>query len=236
VTGTTTRPRASPYRPGTVRRHHVRERFADGPPERIAVSPTHPDGRGPSSAHPEPHPAPGTAATPAQPLITQPRWAGADFQDPPRTAGGVALCGACRRTGTCRLGLQTEMRDADGGALFELTCPAEHEGGPDVAHGGWTAAVLDDCLGHVPLLHGVLSVTAELTISYVKPVPVGRPLEVRAWVDRREGSRWYVHGELTLLPSSAVLARARGVWVTRDVGHVARHARWLAEQDAAGTG
>jgi acyl-coenzyme A thioesterase PaaI-like protein len=120
----------------------------------------------------------------------------------------------------------------DGTVRFALTCPRDHEGGPDVAHGGWTAAVLDDCLGHVPLLNRVLSVTAELTVSFVKPVPVGRPLEVRAWVERREGSRWYISGEMVLLPGRAVVARASGIWVSRDNGHFARHERWLADQDA----
>jgi len=172
--------------------------------------------------------------TPTDATTSSARWAGADFQDPPRTAGGVALCGACRVSGACRLGLQTEVMDDAGGAVFELVCPPEHEGGPDVAHGGWTAAVLDDCLGHVPLLNGTLSVTAELTISYVKPVPVGRPLKVRGWVDHREGSRWYIRGEMTLQPSGAVLARASGIWVTRDRGHFTRHQQWLAEQDHLG--
>jgi acyl-coenzyme A thioesterase PaaI-like protein len=154
-----------------------------------------------------------------------------DFQDPPRTAGGVALCGACRKEAACKLGVERERMDEDGAARFVLTCPRDHEGGQNVAHGGWTAAVLDDCLGHVPLLNRVLSVTAELTVSFVKPVPVERPLEVRAWVERREGSRWYIHGELVLLPGRAVLARASGIWVTRDYGHFARHERWLSEQD-----
>src|SRR3954452_12527821 len=134
-------------------------------------------------------------------------WAGADFQEPARTPGGVALCGACRAAGACRLGVRGERLDEDGVACFELSCPRDQEGGPEVAHGGWTAAVLDDCLGHVPLLHRVLSVTAELTVSFVKPVPVERPLEVRARVDRREGSRWYISAEMVLLPGRAVVAR-----------------------------
>ncbi|MFF5140058.1 PaaI family thioesterase [Streptomyces sp. NPDC013157] len=161
-------------------------------------------------------------------------WAGADFQEPPRTPGGVALCGACRAAASCRLGVQRERLDADGAAVFELSCPRDQEGGPDVAHGGWTAAVLDDCLGHLPLLHRVLSVTAELTVSFVKPVPVERPLEVRAWVEKREGRRWYIAGEMVLLPARAVLARTSGIWVTRDPGHFARHQEWLAGQDRAG--
>ncbi|MGW3106268.1 PaaI family thioesterase [Streptomyces sp. NPDC001100] len=159
-------------------------------------------------------------------------WAGADFQEPPRTADGVALCGACRAAGSCRLGVEGERLDGDGVAVFELTCPRDQEGGPNVAHGGWTAAVLDDCLGHLPLLHRVLSVTAELSVSFVKPVPVERPLEVRAWVERREGRRWYIAGEMVLLPTRAVVARASGIWVSRDRGHFARHEEWLAAQEA----
>lgn len=163
-------------------------------------------------------------------------WAGADFQEPPRTPGGVALCGACRAAGSCRLGVRQERLDDDGTACFELICPRDQEGGPEVAHGGWTAAVLDDCLGHLPLLHRVLSVTAELTVSFVKPVPVECPLEVRARVERREGSRWYIAGEMVLLPTRAVLARASGIWVTRDQGHFARHQEWLAGQRAGAEG
>ncbi|MEW2044133.1 PaaI family thioesterase [Streptomyces sp. NPDC005476] len=170
------------------------------------------------------------AATPAG------HWAGADFQEPPRTPGGVALCGACRAVGACRLGVRGERLDEDGVAWFALSCPRDQEGGPEVAHGGWTAAVLDDCLGHLPLLHRVLSVTAELTVSFVKPVPVQRPLEVRARVERREGSRWYIAGEMVLLPTRAVLARASGIWVTRDPGHFARHAAWLAAQETGEAG
>ncbi|UGQ11263.1 PaaI family thioesterase [Yinghuangia sp. ASG 101] len=160
-------------------------------------------------------------------------WAGSDFQEPPRTPGGVALCGACRVTGTCRLGVEREHLDEAGTAWFAVSCPRDQEGGPNVAHGGWTAAVLDECLGHLPLLNRTLSVTAELTVSFVKPVPVERPLRVRAWVDRREGSRWYISGDMVLLPGRAVIARASGIWVSRDPGHFDRHEQWLSEQDNA---
>ena len=154
-----------------------------------------------------------------------------EASDPPRSDGGVALCGACRRVGRCSLGVEQERLGDDGVARFTVVCGPDHEGGPNVAHGGWTAAVLDDCLGHLPLLHRVLSVTAELTISFVKPVPVGRPVEITARVDRREGSRWYISGEMVLLPGGAPLARAHGIWVTRDTDHFDRHERWLAAQN-----
>ena len=157
---------------------------------------------------------------------------GRDLRQAPRTEGGVGLCGGCRRTGACQLGVTREWHEPEV-SRFSASCPPNYEGGPDVAHGAWTSAVFDECLGHVPNQRGVMSVTAELTISFVKPVPVGRPLEVSVTVDRVEGRRWYIRGEMVLLPGRAVLARAQGIWVARDPEHFARHQNWLAEQDAA---
>jgi Thioesterase superfamily len=159
-------------------------------------------------------------------------WAGSDFQDPPRSDGGVALCGACSVSGICRLGLTTEVLGADDVARFDIVCPPEHEGGPGVAHGGWSAAVLDEVLGHVPLLHGTLSVTKTLEVEYLRPVPVGRPLVASGWIERKDAGYWHIAGELALAATLAPLARAHGVWALRDRSHFARYEAWLAEQDA----
>lgn len=165
--------------------------------------------------------------------MTDSPWAGSDFQLPPHRESPVALCGACRRLGACRLGLGREELQPDGSVHTELVCGPENEGGPGVAHGGWTAAVFDEVLGHVHLLHGELAVTGQLSITYVKPVPVGRPLHARAWRVRQQGHRRYVAGELTLASTGAVLARGDAVMVLRDAGHFARHREWLGQQDLA---
>ncbi|MCU1366342.1 MAG: hypothetical protein JWN39_1981 [Ilumatobacteraceae bacterium] len=158
-------------------------------------------------------------------------WAGGDFQQPPRTDGGVALCGACRKVDQCRLGLTTERLDEHGVARFDITCPVGHEGGPGVAHGGWTAGVLDEVLGHVPLLHGQLSVTGTLTVRFVRPVPVERALLARAWVANREARKWHIAGELVLASSGALLAEAQGIFVLRDgAAHFAGFEEWLDAQ------
>jgi acyl-coenzyme A thioesterase PaaI-like protein len=147
----------------------------------------------------------------------------------------VALCGACHLASSCRLGVRREWLDGEV-AVFDVSCPRDQEGGPNVAHGGWTAAAMDEMLGHVPLLHNQMSVTATLTVNFRKPVPVERPLAGRAWIDKIEGSKWFISGELLLLPSRSVLATATGIWVARDYSHFARHETWLAEQDGAAKG
>src|SRR3954447_26959841 len=79
---------------------------------------------------------------------------------------GRARGGACRRLGRCRLGLGREEMQADGTVVTHLVCDETNEGGPDVAHGGWTAGVFDEVLGHVPVLSGELAVTGEPTVRY----------------------------------------------------------------------
>jgi len=121
--------------------------------------------------------------------------------------------------------------------VTKLVCGAEHEGGPGVAHGGWTAAAMDEVLGHLNLLMGQMAVTGSLTVDFLKPVPIERPLELRAWCEGVENGRRRNHGELTLAATGAVLARAHGVFVERDQSHFERYRRWIAEQDAqAGVG
>jgi uncharacterized protein (TIGR00369 family) len=160
-------------------------------------------------------------------------WVGGDFQSGPAEDGSIALCGACRRIGRCHLGLRREVLGADGVVTTEIVCAEDEEGGPGVAHGGWTAGVLDELVGHVPLLNGQLAVTGELKVRFIKPVPIGRPLIATAWRERQEGSRWYVRAVLVLTSTGAELARADGVLVERDREHFARHRAWLAQQDAA---
>ena len=145
----------------------------------------------------------------------------------------VHLCGACTRTGVCRLGVIDERLIEPGVSLTRLECGAQYEGGPGVAHGGWTAEAMDEVLGHLNILSGRMAVTAQITVEYVRPVPIGRPLELRAWCETVEAGRRHNRGELTLAATGAVLARAHGVFVERDASHFERYRRWIAAQDAA---
>lgn len=156
-----------------------------------------------------------------------------DAPERQRIASGYGLCAGCAPRGVCRLGLTAERLD-DGVATFELGCPLEQQGGPGVAHGGWVAAAFDEMLGHVVQLHGRFSVTATLTINFAKPVPVDVPLLARARVDRLEGRKWFLSGELLLPASEAVLATATGLWIERrHAEHFEQFNNWLSEQGAA---
>lgn len=162
------------------------------------------------------------------------QWRGGDFVMTAPTGGpDVYLCQACARIGHCRLGLQEETLQ-DGVVTTHLTCHSENEGGPGVAHGGWIAGVLDELVGHVPLLHNQLSVTGTLTVRFIKPVPIDKPLLGTARLISKEERRWHVDATLALASSGAELASAEAVMVLRDSGHFERHRQWLAEQECRG--
>lgn len=143
------------------------------------------------------------------------------------------LCRPCRAEGACRLGIRAETLLEPGRMRAELACAAPHEGGAGIAHGGWVAGVMDDLLGHLALAEGRLAVTAVLTVEFLKPVPIERPLTALVWCEGRDGGRRRHVGELRLGSDGAILATARGVFVERDEEHYRRHRDWLRRQDLA---
>ena len=145
--------------------------------------------------------------------------------------GEMMLCYACRAGGVCQLGLREMLPAGERAVLARLACPATYEGGPGVAHGGWTAAAFDEVMGHLGPLNGALTVTGTLTVEYLRPVPIERDLEVRAWVERVEGRRWFLGAEMFLVATNARLGRAQGIFVERKAEHFENHRRWLAAQE-----
>lgn len=148
---------------------------------------------------------------------------------------GHRLCASCLSNGACRLGLRCLGLDAQDVVQFDIICSASFEGGPNVAHGGWTAATLDEMLGTVGMMHQTLTVTKSLSVDFLKPVPIGQPLKGRSWNDHKEGHRWHNVGEISLAATGVVLGRATGVFSARKPDHFQKHDAWLAAELAGGS-
>lgn len=175
----------------------------------------------------EPAPEPGSSEP----------WAALDRVDPSSdlfaavSPAGVLLCRACRTARQCRLGIHRETLGADGSVRSDITCPADQEGGPQVAHGGWIAAVLDEMSGHTLLVRDEFAVTGELTVKFVKPIPIERPVVGTTRITGRDGRRVFVTSELRLADAAAVLAVGHAVMIRRPGDHFVRHRRWLTTLD-----
>jgi acyl-coenzyme A thioesterase PaaI-like protein len=108
-------------------------------------------------------------------------------------------------------GLDMTVTEEGGEAVARFTLGASHEGAPGRGHGGITAAAFDDVLGFVLNIEHVPAYTGELAVRYVRPAPLHRPLEMRARLDRHEGRKLYVTGDLW--DGEIEIARATGLFI-----------------------
>ncbi len=73
----------------------------------------------------------------------------------------------------------------------------DRQGYLGVTHGGVICTLLDETMGWAPtLMVKRMFVTAELTVRYVRPFPVGRTMIVEAWTEKASRRMAMVNGEV----------------------------------------
>ena len=91
---------------------------------------------------------------------------------------------------------------------------AADEGPPQRAHGGMVALAFDDALGFVLNMHQIIAYTGRLSISYRAGSPLGTPLVITAWLDRREGRKLFIESELREdAPDADLIATCSAIFV-----------------------
>ena len=90
-----------------------------------------------------------------------------------------------------------------------------YTGPPGHCHGGVIATILDEAMGKVNKLRHVIAVTSEITVNYLKPVPLNKPLRVESREVSVKGRRHINMAEI-LSKKGEVLARSRGLFVAID--------------------
>lgn len=94
-------------------------------------------------------------------------------------------------------------------AEFELN--ALYEGPPGQVHGGVVALVLDQVFGEAAAAGGTPGMTGTLKLRYQLNTPLGR-CSAAAWVDRRDGVKTIVKGELRRADGT-VTVTAEGIFI-----------------------
>ena len=125
-------------------------------------------------------------------------------------------------------GLKLRVEAGEGvsvAAEFEVT-PA-HQGAPGLIHGGLLATAFDEVLGSVSWLLGVPTVTGRLETDYLKPVPVGRVVHLRAWCVGRAGRKYYYRAEARLDDprDGPLAAKAAALFVAVKLEHFVENGR-----------
>jgi uncharacterized protein (TIGR00369 family) len=90
-----------------------------------------------------------------------------------------------------------------------------YTGPPGHAHGGIIATILDEAMGKVNKLRNVVALTSQITVHYLKPVPLNKPLRVESREVRVRG-RQHINMAEILNPKGEVVARGRGRFIAID--------------------
>jgi len=72
------------------------------------------------------------------------------------------------------------------------------QGPPGHAHGGASAAVIDEAMGVSVWQSGYRALLAHYELDYKLPVPLDTPVRVEAWVEKVEGRKVYAQGRIRL--------------------------------------
>jgi acyl-coenzyme A thioesterase PaaI-like protein len=110
-------------------------------------------------------------------------------------------------------GLRLRLHATAEGCWTELTLDPRFQGWESVAHGGIVTTLLDEVMAWSVIGRDTWGVTARLSISFRKPVPIGRPIRAEGWVveDRRRMFR--TAGRVIDPASGEVLAEGEGTFV-----------------------
>lgn len=123
--------------------------------------------------------------------------------------GSCFVCGPDNPHG---IGL-TLWVDDDGVITSDFTLGDAQQGPPGHAHGGASAAILDEAMGLVVWAAGLKVAAVNIEINYHKPVPLHQPLTLEARVTEHDGRKAFSTGEIRL-PDGTVAVSGRGIYVS----------------------
>ena len=97
-------------------------------------------------------------------------------------------------------------------AIAELTATEAFEGYKGIFHGGIVASMLDEVMIKAILARGVFAVTAEITVRFRNPVPIGGKLRLTGRVLQSRGRLYTTEGE-AIGVDGTVFATASGTYL-----------------------
>lgn len=122
-----------------------------------------------------------------------------------------------------RFGLQTRFFETTNNEVIALFSPREeHQSYPGIAHGGVSAALLDEVIGRAIMAfydQNTFGVTIDLQVKYRKPVPLGIELKAIGRITKDSGRMFEGTGEL-YLPDGTVAVSAWGKYLKRNLDQI----------------
>lgn len=121
------------------------------------------------------------------------------------------MCFTCGSANPHGIGMQWFLQD-DGSVYGQIALTDHQQGPPGHAHGGATAALLDEAMGFSVWAAGYAVVAVNLNVDFMQPVPLGTPVTITARLAGRDGKAIHASGEVCL-PDGSVAVAGRGIYV-----------------------
>lgn len=125
-------------------------------------------------------------------------------------------CFGCGGDNAGGMKLTFEQDNVERKIVGRFVLSERYQGGGGMAHGGIIALLLDEAMGKVCRFREVRAVTAELSVEYLKPVPVEKEIVVEGREMEMQGRNLFLAGEIRN-EGGEVLARGKGRFVI--IGH-----------------
>ncbi|NWX10810.1 THEM4 thioesterase, partial [Caloenas nicobarica] len=90
------------------------------------------------------------------------------------------------------------------------------EGPPGMTHGGAIATIIDSTLGTCALAMAGMAMTANLSIDYLAPIPLGTVLLLDGRTERLEGRKMFLSCHVRAADGDTLHARATGLFIRLD--------------------
>ena len=132
------------------------------------------------------------------------------------------VCYVCGSSNPHGIGLSWYSDDANT-IHSDFVLDQSQQGPPGHAHGGASAAILDEAMGAAVWRSGFNVAVVNLEINYKRPLPLGQPLKLEARFTERKERKIYATGEI-LLPDGTIAVSGTGIYV--EAPHLFEPARY----------
>jgi uncharacterized protein (TIGR00369 family) len=126
----------------------------------------------------------------------------------PGVLQGANRCFGCGPASSNGLHLEFRLAE-DKTAVCLATIPESFESFSGYLHGGIIATLLDEAMSKAVRTLGIMAMTVQMEIDYLRPVPSGKPIRLEGRLLRSEGRKHWAEATITSGKGST-LAKSKG--------------------------
>lgn len=121
------------------------------------------------------------------------------------------ICYVCGSSNPHGIGISW-FSDDENNIFSDFQLDASQQGPPGYAHGGASAAILDEAMGAAVWCSGFNVAVVNLEINYRHPLPLGQSLKLQARFIEQKGRKIFAAGEIRL-PNGVIAVNGTGIYI-----------------------